>query len=126
MSIFKVPSSILKSLESIRSRFFNGQDPKSNKASWVKWNKVLTPKDKGGLGVSSLFALNRGHMLKWVALHPIEAGEWENTRVLGRHRYEGIDNKELFPHRNVCDVESMGFFSVASIDKEMIEKFQEC
>ncbi|GJY74331.1 RNA-directed DNA polymerase, eukaryota [Tanacetum coccineum] len=33
MSIFKVPSSILKSLESIRSRFFNGQDPKSNKAS---------------------------------------------------------------------------------------------
>ncbi|GJV78769.1 hypothetical protein Tco_1514639 [Tanacetum coccineum] len=59
MSIFKVPSSILKSLESIRSRFFNGQDPKSNKASWVKWNKVLTPKDKGGLGVSSLFALNR-------------------------------------------------------------------
>ncbi|GJY45761.1 RNA-directed DNA polymerase, eukaryota, reverse transcriptase zinc-binding domain protein [Tanacetum coccineum] len=66
MSIFKVPSSILKSLESIRSRFFNGQDPKSNKASWVKWNKVLTPKDKGGLGVSSLFALNRGLMLKWV------------------------------------------------------------
>ncbi|GKA28245.1 hypothetical protein Tco_0714413 [Tanacetum coccineum] len=64
--IFKVTSSILKSLESIRSRFFNGQDPKSNKASWVKWNKVLTPKDKGGLGVSSLFALNRGLMLKWV------------------------------------------------------------
>ncbi|GKD72956.1 hypothetical protein Tco_1331238, partial [Tanacetum coccineum] len=47
-------------------RFFNGQDPKSNKASWVKWNKVLTPKDKGSLGVSSLFALNRGLMLKWV------------------------------------------------------------
>ncbi|GJX24653.1 RNA-directed DNA polymerase, eukaryota [Tanacetum coccineum] len=41
MSIFKVPSSILKSLESIRSRFFNGQDPKSNKASWVKWNKAV-------------------------------------------------------------------------------------
>ncbi|GJY26693.1 RNA-directed DNA polymerase, eukaryota [Tanacetum coccineum] len=47
-------------------RFFNGQDPKSNKASWVKWNKLLTPKDKGGLGVSSLLALNRGLMLKWV------------------------------------------------------------
>ncbi|GJU63296.1 RNA-directed DNA polymerase, eukaryota [Tanacetum coccineum] len=57
MSIFKVPSSILKSLESIRSRFFNGQDPKSNKASWVKWNKVLTPKDKGGLGVTLVISL---------------------------------------------------------------------
>ncbi|GJT91986.1 RNA-directed DNA polymerase, eukaryota [Tanacetum coccineum] len=60
MSIFKVPSSILKSLESIRSRFFNGQDPKSNKASWVKWNKVLTPKDKGGLGVNLVCPFNRG------------------------------------------------------------------
>nr|GEY31380.1 RNA-directed DNA polymerase, eukaryota, reverse transcriptase zinc-binding domain protein [Tanacetum cinerariifolium] len=55
MSIFKVPSSILKSLESIRSRFFNGQDSKSSKTSWLKWNMVLTPKDKGGLGVSSLY-----------------------------------------------------------------------
>ncbi|GJV67949.1 hypothetical protein Tco_1483458 [Tanacetum coccineum] len=43
-------------------RFFNGQDQKSNKAYWVKWNKVLTPKDKGGLGVSSLFALNRDYI----------------------------------------------------------------
>ena len=58
--------SILKSLETIRCRFFNGHDQKSNKATWVKWNKVLTPKDKGGLGVSSMFALNRGLMLKWV------------------------------------------------------------
>ncbi|GJS07787.1 RNA-directed DNA polymerase, eukaryota [Tanacetum coccineum] len=62
MSIFKVPSSILKSLESIRSRFFNGQDPKSNKASWVKWNKVLTPKDKGGWnGESPKFWLDHWH-----------------------------------------------------------------
>nr|GEZ96005.1 RNA-directed DNA polymerase, eukaryota, reverse transcriptase zinc-binding domain protein [Tanacetum cinerariifolium] len=43
MSIFKVPMSI-----------------------WVSWNKVLTSKEKGGLGVSSLFALNRALMFKWV------------------------------------------------------------
>nr|GEX69452.1 protein kinase-like domain-containing protein [Tanacetum cinerariifolium] len=66
MSIFKVHSSILKSLKSIHSRFFNGQDPKSSKTSWVKRIMVLTPKDKGGLGVSSLYALNRGLMIKWV------------------------------------------------------------
>nr|GEY01154.1 RNA-directed DNA polymerase, eukaryota [Tanacetum cinerariifolium] len=39
------------------------KDPKSKKASWVKWNNVLTPKDKG---VSRLYSLNRGLMLKWV------------------------------------------------------------
>ncbi|GJW23481.1 hypothetical protein Tco_0034103 [Tanacetum coccineum] len=60
MSIFKVPSSILNSLEVIRSRFFNGHEHKSNKATWFKWNKVLTSKEKGGLGVSSLFALIEG------------------------------------------------------------------
>ncbi|GKD46942.1 hypothetical protein Tco_1271587 [Tanacetum coccineum] len=54
MSIFKVPSSVLQRLESIRSRFFKGHDLGSNKALWVKWSNVLMPKEKGGLGVSSL------------------------------------------------------------------------
>ncbi|GJZ26683.1 RNA-directed DNA polymerase, eukaryota [Tanacetum coccineum] len=44
MSIFKVPSKVLHILESIRSHFFNGHDPGSKKASWVKWNNVLTDK----------------------------------------------------------------------------------
>nr|GEV44813.1 RNA-directed DNA polymerase, eukaryota [Tanacetum cinerariifolium] len=66
MSIFKVPTKVLKLLESIRGRFFNGHGSDSRKAHWIKWDKVLTNKDKGGLGVSSFFALNRGLMFKWV------------------------------------------------------------
>ncbi|GKA11850.1 hypothetical protein Tco_0691396 [Tanacetum coccineum] len=66
MSMFKVPSGILRTLESICCQFFNGHDVSRKKASWVQWNKVLAPKDKGGLGVSSLYALNRGLMFKWV------------------------------------------------------------
>ncbi|GJS39463.1 RNA-directed DNA polymerase, eukaryota [Tanacetum coccineum] len=66
MSIFKVPSSVLQRLESIRSRFFKGHDLGSNKAAWVKWSNVLMPKEKRGLGVSSLYALNRGLLFKWV------------------------------------------------------------
>nr|GEV84021.1 RNA-directed DNA polymerase, eukaryota [Tanacetum cinerariifolium] len=66
MSIFKVPSRVLQTLESIRGHFFNGHELGSNKASWVKWNNVLMDKKHGGLGVSSLYALNRGLMIKWV------------------------------------------------------------
>nr|GFB96832.1 RNA-directed DNA polymerase, eukaryota [Tanacetum cinerariifolium] len=66
MSMFKVPSGILSTLESIRCHLFNGHDVSSKKASWVQWNKVLDPKDKGCLGVSSIYALNRGLMFKWV------------------------------------------------------------
>nr|GEV64423.1 RNA-directed DNA polymerase, eukaryota, reverse transcriptase zinc-binding domain protein [Tanacetum cinerariifolium] len=66
MSIFRVSLSVLRMLESIRSHFFNCHELRSNKATWVKWNSVLASKEKGGLGVSSLYALNRGLMLKWV------------------------------------------------------------
>ncbi|GJU31065.1 RNA-directed DNA polymerase, eukaryota [Tanacetum coccineum] len=66
MSIFRVPMSVLRRLESIHSHFFNGHDPNSKRTSWVKWKNVLASKEKGGLGVSSLYALNRGLMFKWV------------------------------------------------------------
>lgn len=66
MSIFKVPSKIIHELEAIRGHFFNGHEIGSRKASWVKWDTVLVDKDRGGLGVSSLFALNRSLMFKWI------------------------------------------------------------
>nr|GEV91024.1 RNA-directed DNA polymerase, eukaryota, reverse transcriptase zinc-binding domain protein [Tanacetum cinerariifolium] len=37
----------------------------SKKAIWVKWNDVLKDKARGGLGVASLYALNRGLLVKW-------------------------------------------------------------
>ncbi|GJT33965.1 RNA-directed DNA polymerase, eukaryota [Tanacetum coccineum] len=66
MSIFKVPMKILHRMESIRCHFFNGIERNSKKAVWVKWNKVLAAKERGGLGVSSLYALNRALLFKWV------------------------------------------------------------
>nr|GEV36114.1 RNA-directed DNA polymerase, eukaryota, reverse transcriptase zinc-binding domain protein [Tanacetum cinerariifolium] len=66
MSIFRVPLKVLRSLEALRGHFFNGHETGSKKASWVNWEKVLSAKDKGGLRVASLFALNRGLLVKWV------------------------------------------------------------
>ncbi|GJZ34989.1 hypothetical protein Tco_0580806 [Tanacetum coccineum] len=45
---------------------FYGKNLNCNKASWVNWKAVIAPKDKGGLGVPSLYALNRGLMFKWL------------------------------------------------------------
>ena len=64
MSIFGVPTSVLHTLEKIRNHFFNGHVIVSHKAKWTKWDDVLIDKANGGVGVSSLFALNRGLMLK--------------------------------------------------------------
>nr|GEY28122.1 RNA-directed DNA polymerase, eukaryota [Tanacetum cinerariifolium] len=57
---------VLNELESVRRQFFNGHDPKSKKASWVKWSTVTYAKDQWGLDVASLYALNRALMLKWM------------------------------------------------------------
>lgn len=64
MSIFKVPKGLLKTLESIRSNFFNGADSSERKIPWVAWDSVLASKEKGGLGVSSFSALNRALLVK--------------------------------------------------------------
>nr|GEV14910.1 RNA-directed DNA polymerase, eukaryota [Tanacetum cinerariifolium] len=41
MSIFKVPLRVLKVMESIRSRFFNGMDQSDKKVTSAAWNKVI-------------------------------------------------------------------------------------
>nr|GEY62337.1 RNA-directed DNA polymerase, eukaryota [Tanacetum cinerariifolium] len=63
-SIFKVPKCVLNELEGIRRKFFNGHVQDSKKASWLNWNNVLMSKDRGGLGVSSLYSINRGMLVK--------------------------------------------------------------
>ncbi|GKA72159.1 RNA-directed DNA polymerase, eukaryota, reverse transcriptase zinc-binding domain protein [Tanacetum coccineum] len=64
--IFQSSYEILQRMESIRSHFFNGSDPLAKKPTWVKWTNVLASKEKGGLRISSLYALNRALMFKWV------------------------------------------------------------
>nr|GFA47274.1 RNA-directed DNA polymerase, eukaryota, reverse transcriptase zinc-binding domain protein [Tanacetum cinerariifolium] len=63
MSIFKAPKGVLKKMESLRNKFFIGVDHSDKK---ITWDKVLASKLKGGLGVSSSFALNRALLFKWI------------------------------------------------------------
>ncbi|GJW37117.1 RNA-directed DNA polymerase, eukaryota [Tanacetum coccineum] len=66
MSIYKVPKSVLHTMESLRRNFFNGVQADERNITWIKWSKVLASKKYGGLGVSSFYALNRALLFKWV------------------------------------------------------------
>nr|GEU80083.1 RNA-directed DNA polymerase, eukaryota [Tanacetum cinerariifolium] len=66
MSIYKALISVLHEMEMFRNKFFNGGDSQVSKITWVTWDKVLTSMKKGGLGVSSFYALNHALLLKWV------------------------------------------------------------
>nr|GEX52610.1 RNA-directed DNA polymerase, eukaryota, reverse transcriptase zinc-binding domain protein [Tanacetum cinerariifolium] len=65
MSLFKASKGVLLEMVSIRNKFFIGSDQVDKKITWIAWDKVLSSKKKRGLGVFSLFALNRGLILKW-------------------------------------------------------------
>ncbi|GKB58453.1 putative RNA-directed DNA polymerase, eukaryota, reverse transcriptase zinc-binding domain protein [Tanacetum coccineum] len=58
MSIFKVPATINKLLESLRASFFWGGDNVQRKMVWIKWDSVLASNAHRGLGVGSLKSFN--------------------------------------------------------------------
>ncbi|GJS61833.1 RNA-directed DNA polymerase, eukaryota, reverse transcriptase zinc-binding domain protein [Tanacetum coccineum] len=66
MSMFKVPKCVSNKMEAFRRNFFNGVEGSGSKVNWVGWKHVLASMEKGGLGVSSFFALNRTLLFKWV------------------------------------------------------------
>ncbi|GKD24085.1 putative RNA-directed DNA polymerase, eukaryota, reverse transcriptase zinc-binding domain protein [Tanacetum coccineum] len=66
MSIYMMPVSVCSKLESMRNKLFRGADQNDNKMSWVKWEKSLASKKKGGLGIGSIFGLNIGLLFKWI------------------------------------------------------------
>ncbi|GJZ78375.1 hypothetical protein Tco_0643212 [Tanacetum coccineum] len=51
-STYKAPKKIINKLESIRRNFFWGGSMDHNKIPWIAWEKVLSPRDHGGLAVS--------------------------------------------------------------------------
>ena len=64
-STFKAPISILKKLESIRRDFFWGGSSDTKKIAWIAWDKVIGPREQGGLGIGSLKIFNQAMLAKW-------------------------------------------------------------
>ncbi|GJU30051.1 hypothetical protein Tco_1173640 [Tanacetum coccineum] len=57
MSIYKVPKSVLHTMESLRRNFFNGVQADERNITWIKWPKVLVSKKYGGLLVFQVSTL---------------------------------------------------------------------
>nr|GEY48998.1 RNA-directed DNA polymerase, eukaryota, reverse transcriptase zinc-binding domain protein [Tanacetum cinerariifolium] len=61
-----IPERVKKRLCKWKMQTFSIGGRLTKKATWVNWKKVLLSKDRGGLGVSSLYAMNRGLLFKWI------------------------------------------------------------
>ncbi|GKD78953.1 hypothetical protein Tco_1341574 [Tanacetum coccineum] len=90
---YLVPTKVLLNMESIRNHFFNGIEHNGKKPIWVKWNKVLASKEKGGLGVLSFYAL------KWVWHFCTQQSALWTKIIKGIHGEDGkIDKHDRSHH----------------------------
>ncbi|GJX56691.1 putative RNA-directed DNA polymerase, eukaryota, reverse transcriptase zinc-binding domain protein, partial [Tanacetum coccineum] len=64
-SIFKATKKVFSKLESIRRKFFWGDFSDVKKISWIAWEKVLSPRNKGGIGIGRLSTSNHSLLAKW-------------------------------------------------------------
>ncbi|KAJ0546635.1 putative RNA-directed DNA polymerase [Helianthus annuus] len=64
-SLYKAPSGVIDQLERLRREFLWGITPEKKKLCLIAWNNVLTPKDSGGVGLSSLKDANLAMLAKW-------------------------------------------------------------
>ncbi|GJZ92483.1 RNA-directed DNA polymerase, eukaryota [Tanacetum coccineum] len=64
-SNFKTPKKIITKLENIRRKFFWGGNNDENKIAWIAWEKVISPRVNGSLGIGSLCITNQALLVKW-------------------------------------------------------------
>lgn len=65
MTIFPVPSKILKQLDKSRRNCLWEVNDKDHKFHMVKWIKVVLPKQLGGLGIKNLALHKKCLFMKW-------------------------------------------------------------
>ncbi|XP_024961356.1 uncharacterized protein LOC112501856 [Cynara cardunculus var. scolymus] len=89
LSLLKAPTSIINKLESIRSRFFWGDKGGVRKISWISWSTTLADKDAGGLGISSLRALNLALLARWWWRFKLEHNHIWRLVIIALHGDDG-------------------------------------
>ena len=65
-SLYKAPSKIIDTLEKLMNRFLWAGSDSINKVHWVAWERITSPKNVGGLGISKLRDSNDALLSKWI------------------------------------------------------------
>jgi len=66
MSMFRLPTGVMKKIESIQMNFLWGWGSEGRKIVWVSWKKVCETKGEGGLGVINVKDFNLALLNKWI------------------------------------------------------------
>lgn len=64
MSVFRLPKTLIKEINSLMSKFWWGFKENLNKIAWVSWKNLGRKKDNGGLGFRELDCFNMAMLAK--------------------------------------------------------------
>ena len=64
MSLFKIPKAICDGINSVLAKYWWGQSRSEKKIHWINWNKLCSPKNKGGIGFQDIHAFNLAMLAK--------------------------------------------------------------
>ena len=65
LSFFRLPDRVADKLIGLLRRFLWGGGSEQRKITWVKWEIVCLPKEKGGLGIKDIRTFNKALLGKW-------------------------------------------------------------
>ncbi|KAJ0510794.1 putative RNA-directed DNA polymerase [Helianthus annuus] len=71
-SLYKAPRKVIMTLEGLIKKFLWGGSDEVTKMHWVAWEKVATPRTKGGLSLNKLEDCNNALVLKWLWRYRVE------------------------------------------------------
>lgn len=58
MSVFQLPKTLCKDINSMMSKFWWGSKEKESKMAWMSWERMGRAKEKGGLGFHDIQNFN--------------------------------------------------------------------
>ena len=95
MSVFKIPDTLCKELNSLTGKFWWGQKDRERKMAWISWERLCTPKVEGGMGFRDLKAFNLALLAK----------QWWRMQQNPESLVHRVLKAKYFPNSVACEAE---------------------